>query len=177
MAIIQAEANLMPIGAENRLPTLEEYHQASNKERRRIRQEYYRRGLKPPHGLKGKPSPRLGISNPSKGRPRPHMQGRGNPGARGPRPHMWSVGPDPELHALHQPWHKARAQANFRKELWTLSFEDWVEIWDGRFHLRGRGADNLCMMMQDPDLGWTKTNAIIVTRREQLKLQKINRKK
>jgi hypothetical protein len=177
MAIYQAEANLMPIGAVNRLPTLDEYRQANKKRRRQIREQYIQRGLHPPHALQGIPSPQRGIPNSSKGRPRPQMQGRTHPGARGPRPHTWLVGPDPQRHYLHQPWHKARSQAHYRGEIWDLTFEQWEKIWDGRFHLRGRGVDDLCMTMKDPELGWTETNAVIITRREQLRRQKQLRKR
>lgn len=172
MAYKSAQANLMPIGAENRLPSLEEYQKTeSYAERKRIRQMYKDRGLKPPHMLTGKPGASKGRSNSSKGVPRPHMRGYPKPTLRGPKPHRWLVGPDPERHKLYEPYLRQKAQAMFRGELWDLTFEQWEKIWDGKFHLRGRGADDLCMMMDDPDLGWTETNAIIVPRRVQLARQ------
>jgi hypothetical protein len=173
MAFKETQANLMPIGAQHRLPSVEEYQKTeSYEERKRIRNMYKERGLKPPHMLTGKPNANKGKPNKSKGIPRPHMRGYPKPTLRGPKPHRWITGPDPERHKTYIPFLKQKAQAMFRKEFWDLTFEQWEKIWDGRFHLRGRGADNLCMMMEDPDLGWTDTNAVIVTRREQLCRQK-----
>jgi hypothetical protein len=175
MALITAQANLMPIGAENRLPSVEEFKQADPVTRRAIRAEYIRRGLKPPHMSMGRSSPNKGRPNSSKGKPRPHMQGVPKPTMRHPKPHVWLTGPDPERHKLYVPFLKQKAQAMFRKELWDLTFDQWEALWDGRFHLRGRRSDDLCMTMSDPDLGWTTTNAVIVTRREQLKQQMTQR--
>lgn len=168
MAHKQIQANLMPPGSENRLATVEEYQQADLKTRRAIRDEYRRRGLKPPHGSTGKPNGTKGKPRPNARGPRPHVKGVKKPYLAGPKPHRWLTGPDPQRHDMYVPYLKSRAQANYRGELWDLTFEQWEAIWAGRFTQRGRSADSLCMIMDDPDRGWCVGNAMIVTRREQL---------
>lgn len=88
--------------------------------------------------------------------PRPH--------ARGPRPHLWVTGPDPDRHVQFVAWQRAKAQANFRGELWNLSFEDWENAWSDKWHLRGRGTKDLMLSRIDWHLPWQKDNVHLVTR-------------
>lgn len=84
----------------------------------------------------------------------------------GPRPHTWITGPDPVRHAQYGAFLRARAQARFRGESWQLTFEDFERTWQGRWHLRGRGPDRLCMARLDPDQAWTVPNIELITRSE-----------
>lgn len=93
-----------------------------------------------------------------------------------PRPHSWKSGPDEFRHSLYVPWLKAKAQANFRKEEWTLTFEEWFDLWKNDWHKRGRKADSTCMTRLDSEKGWTADNTVLMLRREQLILQGENRK-
>jgi hypothetical protein len=86
--------------------------------------------------------------------------------AKGPFPAMWKSGPDPVRHQQHIAWHKARAQAHFRGEIWNLTFEQWVELWGDRWDLRGRQRGCLCIGRRDPTLPWDTTNTQLVTREE-----------
>lgn len=100
----------------------------------------------------------------NRGLPRPDLQVQ--------RPSRWIV-KDPELHARYQPWLRARAQAHYRGETWSLSFEDWCVIWnDETWPLRGRGPKNLSMNQIDPQGGWHLNNVILMTRREQIQRRK-----
>jgi hypothetical protein len=65
----------------------------------------------------------------------------------------------------------AKAQANFRGEAWTLSFDEYFNMWNGYWHERGRGADDLCMTRADWDKGWTKDNCSLAVRKEHLQRQ------
>jgi hypothetical protein len=58
----------------------------------------------------------------------------------------------------------ARAQAHFRKEVWEISFQEWVEIWGANWHRRGRGKQCLMMMKRRWDQPWTRRNAHLVDR-------------
>ena len=93
-----------------------------------------------------------------------------------PRPHSWKSGPDEFRHSLYVPWLKAKAQANFRKEEWTLTFDEWFDLWKDDWHKRGRKADNICMTRLDYDKPWSADNTVLMSRREQLVLQGENRR-
>lgn len=81
-------------------------------------------------------------------------------------PDRWRSGPDPVRRQKYLQWLQQRNQAQWRGELWELSFDDWLTVWGDQYEQRGRGAEDFCMTREDPDLAWDKTNAIILTRRE-----------
>lgn len=97
-------------------------------------------------------------------RPQPRVRRGGSPA--GPRPEQWVSGPDPVRHAQHIAWHRARAQANFRKEAWELDFEAWVEIWGDSWAQRGRSSGSLCLTRDDNEGAWTRNNVSLVVRGE-----------
>lgn len=88
-----------------------------------------------------------------------------------PRPHTWLSGPDELRHSMYVPWLKAKAQANFRKEHWELTFDEWADLWKNDWDNRGRSGDNVCMTRVDPDGAWSKDNTILMSRKEHLILQ------
>jgi hypothetical protein len=108
-----------------------------------------------------------------RGRPRTKVPvPKKDPSERWPsRPHTWLSGPDEFRHSLYIPWLKAKAQASFRKEEWTLTFEEWFDLWKDCWHKRGRGAEDLCMTRADFDGVWSRENTVIRIRREHLKIQ------
>ena len=64
-----------------------------------------------------------------------------------------------------------KAQAKFRKEEFTLTWDEFQAMWAGKWHLRGRESNSLCMTRSDWDGPWDSTNTIIVERLEHLRLQ------
>lgn len=97
--------------------------------------------------------------------PKPVRKPRaGRPG--GPSPGTWKSGPDPVRHAQYMAWAKSRAQAHFRKELWELTYEQWVTAWAGQWHLRGRSKHSVCITRADHELSWTWDNVQVITRAE-----------
>jgi hypothetical protein len=62
---------------------------------------------------------------------------------------------------------RARAQANFRKEGWTMTFEEFEQMWnqDGSWEQRGRRADDLLMTRLDSGMPWSFENCYIEVRR------------
>ena len=109
-----------------------------------------------------------------RGRPRlPPEQLKKNQKPRGkyvkgvPRDFAWHY-QDPNEHAMHLPFLRARAQANFRNEGWTLTIEQWFALWRDRWHLRRRTKDSLCLTRRDWSKPWQWDNVEIVTRQEQL---------
>lgn len=91
---------------------------------------------------------------------------------KGPRPHCWIVqGEIP--HQQHIAWQRAKAQANFRKEVWCLSFEEFQQLWAGLWHLRGRDSLGYCLCRDDPDGAWIQGNVTCIPRVEHLRRQKL----
>ena len=98
--------------------------------------------------------------------------GRGRkPGVQNPK--QWVTGPDPLTHEKYYAFLKHRAQRKYRNEDYKLSWEDWQQVWpDTLFLKRGRGADDLCLMLVDLAGAWELNNVSVVSRREQLKRAK-----
>lgn len=66
-------------------------------------------------------------------------------------------------------WLKHRAQRNFRKEEYNLTWEDWETLWpDDLFLKRGRGRDDLCLYKLDLQGSWELGNVEVGTRMEYL---------
>lgn len=75
---------------------------------------------------------------------------------------------DQDLHEKHIAFLRARAQANFRKEGWELTIEDYFELWSKDWACRGRARNDLVLTRRDHKLSWTRDNVEVVTRYEQL---------
>lgn len=87
------------------------------------------------------------------------------------RPHVWKVkGEVP--HQQYVAWHRARAQAHYRGELWMLTFAEFQQLWLGQWQFRGRGAEDLCMVRDDPDGAWVRGNVQVLPRIEYLVRQR-----
>lgn len=99
--------------------------------------------------------------------PRPH--------ARGPRPHTWKV-QGQEAHDQFVSWQRAKAQANFRGEVWLLSFEQYQEAWQGQWSLRGRCRGDHCLTRIDPEGAWEPSNLSVMPRIEHLRRQRLYKK-
>lgn len=67
-------------------------------------------------------------------------------------------------------FHRQRAQAKFRNEVWLLTYEDYCVFFstEEMFQRRGRGKDSVCLSRIDPALPWTMTNSMLMTRHQQL---------
>ena len=81
-----------------------------------------------------------------------------------PRKHQ-----DPLVHMRYKPFLRARAQAWFLEQEWTMTFEEFLGLWTvERWYCRGRGTSDLVMVRKDKDGAWSLDNCEIVTRKEQL---------
>lgn len=89
----------------------------------------------------------------------------------GPRPHTWCTGPDPLTHEQYNAFVQARAQADYRREGWELTFAEYQLAWEYKWHLRGRTRDSVCITRIDHDLPWSNNNIRIVTRQEHAQRQ------
>ena len=84
-------------------------------------------------------------------------------------PDSWCTGPDPVRHDKYYAYLKHRAQARYRKEAYSLTWDDWEQLWpDDLWSQRGRSAHNLCLHQRDLDAGWHRNNVEVTTRKQQL---------
>ena len=83
---------------------------------------------------------------------------------KGPRPHLWVTGTDPAIRKQYYAWHRARAQAHYRNEVWTLSFIEFKEVWGCNWDRRGRHPDQLQMIRLDFLAPWSFENVAVVDR-------------
>ena len=88
----------------------------------------------------------------------------------GPRPHIWKSGPDLQRHEQYTAFLRQRAQANFRKEQWQLTFEQFVTLWQDLWTQRGRTSTDLCMSRWNYDLPWNVENCKIMSRGEHVRV-------
>jgi hypothetical protein len=100
---------------------------------------------------------------------KPTGRPRGRPKSpTGTHPDEW-VYKDPIQHVQHMAFLRARAQAKFRNEEWTLTIEEFFKMWGtDRWLSRGRKPTDLVMSRRDLEGPWSKDNAIIIARYEQL---------
>ena len=90
---------------------------------------------------------------------------------KGPRPHCWKV--QGELnHQQYLAFLQMRAQANFRKEVFALSFEEFQRLWLGYWHRKGRGRDDYCLTREDHTGAWIWGNVECMPRIEHLRRQR-----
>lgn len=95
------------------------------------------------------------------------------PESRGPRPQVWRSGPDPVEHKKYQVFIQQKNQAQWREEGWTISFEEWKDLWhaSGQWLNRGRERGCWCMSRRDWSLPWTPDNVAVITREQHARLQ------
>lgn len=69
---------------------------------------------------------------------------------------------------LNKQWARARAQAHYRKEEWTITNPEWNELWleDERYLQKGKQIESLMIVRSDLDGDWDIDNVEIITRRE-----------
>lgn len=101
---------------------------------------------------------------------KPKKTGPSNKQGRYSDPNCWKTGPDPLRREKYYAYLKHKAQCNFRKQEYELSWEQWESLWpDDLFLKRGRGCDNLCLTKIDYELPWALYNVQVVTKGEHLK--------
>ena len=90
---------------------------------------------------------------------------------KGLRPHTWKVqGEIP--HQQYIAWLRAKAQANYRKEVWLLTFEDFQRLWLEVWEYRGRARNDYVMMREDHQSAWALGNVLVSRRYEYLSRQR-----
>ena len=97
------------------------------------------------------------------------VKGDGKPG-RYSEPNKWVTGPDIQQREKYYAWLKHRAQAQFRKETYLLTWDDWQSLWPNElFEQRGRRNTDLCLSRKDYRKAWELNNCMVCSRVEHFK--------
>lgn len=83
-------------------------------------------------------------------------------------PQCWKSGEDLVDHRLYTDCQRARAQANYRAEEWTITESEYIALWkkNNQYLNKGRGTRDLCLVRCDYELGWHLDNVEIRSRLE-----------
>lgn len=88
-------------------------------------------------------------------------------------PSRWIAGPDEIQHDKYYALLKHKAQAKFRGEDHSLTWEQWKDLWpNDKWLRRGRRGTDLCLSQIDRDLGWHYDNVHVIKRIEYLQRAK-----
>ena len=68
-------------------------------------------------------------------------------------------------------WTRMKAQAKYRNEAWDLSWEQYQDIWMDKWHLKGRGSEDLCLTRIDWSGAWHIDNVNLVFRADHVRRQ------
>ena len=72
--------------------------------------------------------------------------------------------PDRDLQNKRNIFHRQKAQAKYRKEVWNIDYDQWWGLWEPYWDLRGRCPTDYCMRQLDPQLGWEMPNVEVCER-------------
>jgi len=97
-------------------------------------------------------------------------------GQKGPRKGLWQTGPDPKVHKHYYRFLKAKAQAKFYKQDWTILWEDYLDILKTMHGSWGRGTKqkNLCRI--DTSKGWHMSNVKLMVRLQAMRRKTKNKR-
>jgi hypothetical protein len=76
------------------------------------------------------------------------------------------VGPDPEVQRHYYRWLRARAQARFWRQEWSILWEDYLDIFKTAPGKWSRSMEDLNLARIDTTQGWHLWNVRLMTRRE-----------
>jgi hypothetical protein len=98
--------------------------------------------------------------------------GPNNSPGRFSEPHKWVTGPDPLRHEKYYAYLKHKSQAQYRKEEYNLTWEEWEDIWkdDADWFARGRSSNDLSLVLLDRKRPWQADNVKLMKRIDYLKM-------
>jgi hypothetical protein len=81
------------------------------------------------------------------------------------------------LAEMRMAWSRMKAQAKFREkqgragEAWALTWEEFLDIWDTKWHLRGTSKESYVLTKINQEGSWSLDNVEICPRLEQWRRQ------
>ena len=82
----------------------------------------------------------------------------------GPSPDTWLTGPDPEVRDHRRRWSRARAQARFWSQEWTILWEDYLDLLKTAPGEWSRDSEALNLTRVDTREGWHIWNVRLMRR-------------
>lgn len=82
----------------------------------------------------------------------------------GPQPDSWITGPDPEIKEHRRRWSRAKAQARFWSQEWTILWEDYLDLFKTAAGEWSRDANALNLTRVDTEEGWHIWNVRLMKR-------------
>lgn len=70
------------------------------------------------------------------------------------------------LKEMRLAWNRMRAQAKYRNETWDIPWEMFLELWEGKWHMRGTCKGSYALNRIDWDSAWSVSNVTISLRDE-----------
>jgi hypothetical protein len=81
--------------------------------------------------------------------------------------------PDLEQHEKHIAFLRQRSQARFRGEGWTITIEEFFDLWPtDLWSQRGRKPDEYCMTRKDNEGAWSKDNCMVISRLDHFRMMR-----
>jgi hypothetical protein len=68
-------------------------------------------------------------------------------------------------------WSRMKAQAKYRGETWDITWEEYQQLWDRKWHLRGTSKLSHVLTKRDQEGIWTVANVEIIPRLDQWRRQ------
>lgn len=93
------------------------------------------------------------------------------------QPQRWCTGPDLRTHVQYRAWVQQRNQAVYREEPWTVTFEQYQDLWRDHWEQRGRTSSSYMLTRINSDLPWQLDNCCVITRQQHGQRQGDNRAK
>ena len=87
----------------------------------------------------------------------------------GPQPDTWITGPDPQVKAHRLRWSRAKSQARFWSQEWTILWEDYLDLLKTAPGEWSRDADDLNLTRIDTQKGWHIWNVRLMRRKDAMK--------
>jgi len=87
----------------------------------------------------------------------------------GPQPHTWMTGPDPEIKQHRLRWSRAKAQARFWSQEWTILWEDYLDLLKTAPGEWSRDANALNLTRVDTRKGWHIWNVRLMRRMDAMR--------
>jgi len=94
----------------------------------------------------------------------------------GPQPHLWRTGPDKEVRQHYYRFLKARNQARFWAQEWTILWEDYLDIYKTMTGRWSRKKRDMNLVRIDTSEGWHLWNVELMKRSKAMRRKSTNKR-
>jgi hypothetical protein len=97
-------------------------------------------------------------------------------GKKGPRPELWRTGPDKKVRQHYYRFLKARNQARFWAQEWTILWEDYLDIYKTMTGRWSRKKRDMNLARIDTSEGWHLWNVQLMKRSKAMRRKTTNKR-